>query len=1122
MQPEYQIPKSRPTISSRLWVLLLLLLTVSFNGMAQTFSEGMGTTALSRESISSYYGKGGFNNDTERGFVYSGSAVLANSNSSADVSLNRYPGASGSNSVYFGPGYVSGNSGPTRSDSPPYNFQIANINTAALSSPSFTFGLLAPTGTAIGTLNAQFQVEFSADGTNYITATYAALTTNTVTSGSIFNQYAITSNIPQVNNLRIRFTRLNNNSNLYRLDDVVLNATAAPAIQVSPTTLIFNNTDVNTQSASQTITVSGQNLTNNIIVTAPNGFLIRTGSNSYTSSLTLTQSGGVVASTIVDVLFAPTAVQSYSGSVTLTSVNAQTRTVAVSGTGVAPAPELTASPNSLTFPTTQVGLTSAVQSFTVSGSNLVNPVTITAPTGFQIRQGANPFSSASITLTPTGGAVNSSIDIRFAPTVDGSYDDVVSVTSSGALTTGVDVSGIATPAPTGPFITANPTSLDFQTVSSSGSAQALTFEISAGNLTAPLVLTGSSGVIRFRDASAGGSFVSGPISITPVSGSVSLRTIEVQLFGPIPNGVFNGNITLTSTGATPVVVNITANNSIGNESTFTVANNLTLFSTVPGLPSAVQSYQVSGRNLLQDIIVRAPQYFQVSLDASFAGITGTGNVITVPRNAGNDIDPAVTVYVRFLPPSALSTTSLIIFTSSPAGSQGLPVEGTSEPSVQILTAPQQILTVVINTASASQALTIKAERVQQNIIISKSVSPNPLNPNNVQQFEISADNVNFSNTLMLTPDQSTFSVNQQIYFRYKPTYLGAAQSTLQFRSNDFNNTNVQSFGANDLLSGRSIDTEPTLRSSPTVTRSGNTATVNFNLPANYAALGYGEGRLIAASTSATLPASSQPLDGEGYLAGSQVYGQGPQIAPGYFVVYSGTTQNATIEGLDPAVTYYFYSFEYNYIDPNFNIAIGGAQNYLSPPVPGVINGIIVPGTPLPVTLVSFTGKLRNNQVALNWVTASELNNKLFEVQRSASGQEFETILTREGKGTTSSRTSYEAVDSQPLMGLSYYRLKQVDRDGTYAYSPVVAINNGGLASATFYPNPTTGKLTIILPQGQAGASQKVYITDLAGRLVRSQELPANGEISLSELQAGTYLVSVGTGANRIVQRVVKQ
>ncbi|UYZ63652.1 T9SS type A sorting domain-containing protein [Hymenobacter weizhouensis] len=1094
----------------------------------------MGNTALSRESIGSYYGRGGFDNDTERGFVYSGTAVLASSTTA--VSTGLYPGASGGNTIFFGPAFQSGNSGPTLPDNPPYTFQIANINTAALTSPELTFGLYAPAGSAIATLNAQFTVEFSADGTNYSPASYVAVTSNTTpvpnpnTGNFTFNQYRITSTIPLVNNLRVRFTRTAGNTIQYRLDDVALTAAAAPTINVSPTTLIFNNTGTGTQSAPQTVTVSGQNLTSSVVVTAPSGYLIRTGSNAYGSSLTLPASGGSVASTVIEVVFAPTAAQTFNGAITFTSNSAQTRTVAVSGTGVAPAPVLTVSPTVLPdFGTVQVSQSSAPQSFTVSGSNLSNPVVVTPPTGFQIRQGTNNFSTAPITLTPTNGTLGAtSIDVRFVPTQPGTYQDQVLVTSGGAQTAGVDVSGTATPPPSGPFIVASPTTLDFGTISGSGSGapQTLSFQINAGNLTAPLVLTGSSNNIRFRDATSGGSFTNGPLVINPTGGTVSQRVIEVQLVGPVPAGAFAGNITATSSGGTqqttanPVVINITANNSIGGNSVINTTGTLQQFSTVPGVPSAAQSYQLGASNLVQDVTVTAPQYFQVSLDPNFTGLTTTGNSIIVARNAGNDINPSVTVYIRFVPPSALTSSSLIINSSSPAVSQGISVSGTSEPQIQILNAFQPTELTVINTLSATQTLNINAERVRVPITISYAQANNPLNPSQTPQFELSTDNVNFSTSVTLTPNQGTYSINQPVYVRYRPTYLGNAQATLQFQSNDFSNQGIQAFSNNNLLSGRSLDVEPTQRSTATVSRSGNTATVQFSLPPNYAAAGFGEGRVIVVSTSAQLPASSQPADGRTYNTGNQTFGQGDQIAPGYYVVYSGANIQITIDGLNPATTYYFYTFEFNNIDNSFNISVPDATNYLQPPVPNLIPGIEAPGNPpLPVSLVAFSAKLRNKRVELNWETASELNNKGFEVQRSRDGRTFETILTREGKGTTSVRTSYEAVDNAPLAGTSYYRLKQVDVNGKSEFSAPVSIANLTAGELKLYPNPVHEQLTIEVPGSAAGV--QVQITDMTGRVIRKQVLDATGRVSMSELQAGSYLITVGEGASQVTRRVIK-
>ncbi|WP_185816930.1 T9SS type A sorting domain-containing protein [Hymenobacter metallilatus] len=1081
---------------------------------AQTLSYQESFNGLqARESMPSAQAAGEFDEDQ---LVYSGTAIASPGTNPNNNNPSNYTGASGGRSVVFaepnpstaGVQVVAGTS---------YTLIIDGLNTTTAGTgpnPRLEFGLFRSAGSQTAATN-EFIAEYSLDGgTSYTNIGF----TRPVNGGS-WEFVAVNTTIPAATNVRIRFTRVGNASTRqYRLDDFTLRA-LSPALFISPASLIFPNTTVGTQSAPQQVTVTGTDLNGPVTVTAPSGFQVRVGSNPYASTVTLTPDANGGVSQSVDVVFVPTVTGSYFSQISAASSGATTVATNVAGNATAPAPSVTVTPAALPdFGSVQVGQASAPQTFTVQGSNLTNNVVVTPPAGFQIRLPNGTFSTAAITLTPSSGSVNQAIEVRFQPTTAGNYSAQVTVTSTGASDAGVSVSGTATPAPTGPYIVANPTAIDFGTVSASGSAQTLTFSINAGNLTAPLVLTGSNNNIVFRDASAGGSFVNGPITITPAAdGSVSLRNIEVQLTGPIASGPFSGNITASSTGASSVVVNITAN-STGNNSVINASGNLNQFSTVPGVASAVQSYTLSGSNLLQDITVSAPQYFQVSLDANFTGVTTTGNTIIVARNSGSDVT-ATTVYVRFLPPSALSSSSLILNSSSPAVSQGIPVAGTSEPTIQIANAFQEVRNVVINTTSASQAMTINAQRVLQPVTISMNLSSNPLNPGNTPQFELSLDNVTFSNSVVLTPNSSTYSINQPLYVRYKPTYLGSAQSTLQFQSNDFSNKSVQAFGANDLLSARSIDTEPTQRSTATVVRNNTTATVTFNLPGNYAQLGYGEGRLIVASTNSQLPAANQPLDGNSYQTGNQTYGQGPQIAPGYYAVYSGSNQTVVVDGLDLATTYYFYTFEYNNIDNNFNVSVIGAENYLSPPVPNTIPGIIAP-SPLPVTLVSFSAKVKGNQVALNWVTASELNNKHFDVQRSRDGRSFETILTREGKGTTSTTSTYNEVDKKPLNGLSYYRLKQVDTDGSSSFSSPVAISFLNSGEVTMYPNPVEDLLTIDL--GGSAEGMTVVITDMTGRVINTQKLGADSKLNMTSLQTGTYLVTVGEGASKVTRRVVKK
>ena len=114
--------------------------------------------------------------------------------------------------------------------------------------------------------------------------------------------------------------------------------------------------------------------------------------------------------------------------------------------------------------------------------------------------------------------------------------------------------------------------------------------------------------------------------------------------------------------------------------------------------------------------------------------------------------------------------------------------------------------------------------------------------------------------------------------------------------------------------------------------------------------------------------------------------------------------------------------------------------------------------PLPVELLSFEVSLDQGQVYLDWKTASEINNDFFEVQRSESGDNWEKIGKVVGNGTINEVMEYDFVDKSPLFGKSYYRLRQVDFDGQFEYSPIVNVNNpfnGRRMEVILFPNPTS-------------------------------------------------------------------
>lgn len=160
--------------------------------------------------------------------------------------------------------------------------------------------------------------------------------------------------------------------------------------------------------------------------------------------------------------------------------------------------------------------------------------------------------------------------------------------------------------------------------------------------------------------------------------------------------------------------------------------------------------------------------------------------------------------------------------------------------------------------------------------------------------------------------------------------------------------------------------------------------------------------------------------------------------------------------------------------------------------------------PLPVELVAFQGKSTAAGTALTWSTASERNSDYFVVERADDSPEnFQTIGQVQSAGTTTQRTEYRFTDTRPA-ALSYYRLRQVDRDGTTSFSPLVAVKREA-ASQTLavYPNPAAETVSIASTPGTRFA-----VLDQLGRQLQAGEIPAGVQPALDvrALPNGVYFV----------------
>ncbi|MCF2503959.1 T9SS type A sorting domain-containing protein [Dyadobacter sp. CY107] len=159
---------------------------------------------------------------------------------------------------------------------------------------------------------------------------------------------------------------------------------------------------------------------------------------------------------------------------------------------------------------------------------------------------------------------------------------------------------------------------------------------------------------------------------------------------------------------------------------------------------------------------------------------------------------------------------------------------------------------------------------------------------------------------------------------------------------------------------------------------------------------------------------------------------------------------------------------------------------------------------LPVTLVTFDALAENDNAVLTWTTSQETNNKGFEVERSADGKHFEKIGFVNPYSSGSDTTqNYQYTDSAPLSGPNYYRLKQLDHDGKFAYSKMVHLDFKNGSKFLVYPNPASKAIYVDTPYENGN----IQVTDMIGRAVFNT--PPTGtltHVDIANLPVGMYVV----------------
>lgn len=191
-------------------------------------------------------------------------------------------------------------------------------------------------------------------------------------------------------------------------------------------------------------------------------------------------------------------------------------------------------------------------------------------------------------------------------------------------------------------------------------------------------------------------------------------------------------------------------------------------------------------------------------------------------------------------------------------------------------------------------------------------------------------------------------------------------------------------------------------------------------------------------------------------------------------------------------------------------------------------------TDLPIELLSFEAERKNlEEVRLDWATATEIDNKGFEVERMLDTEiEFTKVAFVEGYGNSNQQINYGLLDDNAHNGISYYRLKQIDFDGTYEYSEIRAVTGEELNAdikINIYPNPTERGINIHFAEvSPIVQSAEVRILDVHGRLVYDATvgISQNQILEIEETEnfpSGVYMVQIiMDDFSKHVQRIVRK
>ena len=174
---------------------------------------------------------------------------------------------------------------------------------------------------------------------------------------------------------------------------------------------------------------------------------------------------------------------------------------------------------------------------------------------------------------------------------------------------------------------------------------------------------------------------------------------------------------------------------------------------------------------------------------------------------------------------------------------------------------------------------------------------------------------------------------------------------------------------------------------------------------------------------------------------------------------------------------------------------------------------------LPIELLNFSVELNDNVVNISWVTLTELNNDFFTIERSVDALTFESLEKINGAGNSLSILNYTTTDERPFMGMSYYRLKQTDFNGSYSYSNIKSVYLNESSQIEAYPNPNENGI-LKIATGNTNPIDIKLLNSLGQIMYNAQSNNTITELDLTTFEKGVYILYIKNESISFTRKII--